>query len=109
LPDIDVEIEAVRRLAGAATQVVNGMAALEPQVAGAAQLPGSAFGRIPVVSDLLQTKYQQHVGSATDLFRGGEEAFNGLAATLTGVADAYENNEAEIAKSFTGLLTGPAR
>lgn len=104
MSDIEVDTDAVRRLAGAASQVSRGMTALHQEITAAVQLPGGTFGRIPPVSQILELSYLTRAGSAATMFQTGEEAFGSLSATLNQVADAYDGNEAELARSFAALL-----
>ena len=104
MSDIEVDTDAVRRLAAAASQVSRGMTALHAQLSAAVRLPGGTFGRIPPISQILEITYLTKAASAVTMAKTGEEAFAGLSSTLGQVADAYDANEAEVAKSFADLL-----
>ncbi|WP_410809371.1 hypothetical protein [Micromonospora sp. 067-2] len=67
-PDIDVDVNATRRLETAARQVAGALAALEGQIASAGDVPSDAFGHLPFASDMLRDRYAEQVAGGAELF-----------------------------------------
>ncbi|MFI7648135.1 hypothetical protein ACIBTZ_18950 [Micromonospora sp. NPDC049460] len=65
MADVDVDVQAVRRLEAAAKQVAASLTALESRIASAGDVPDGAFGHLPFVSDLLREKYAEQVSGGT--------------------------------------------
>ncbi|WBB68870.1 hypothetical protein [Micromonospora sp. WMMD812] len=108
-PDIDVDVQAVRRLETAAKQVGSSLAALEGQLASAGDVPSDAFGHLPFASDMLRDKYAEQVTGGQELFRAAQAAFGRVAAALSDTVDAYERNEQDIDSGFKAIQSGMAR
>ncbi|MFC4018664.1 hypothetical protein ACFOW4_12040 [Micromonospora sp. GCM10011542] len=102
-PDIDVDVQAVRRLQTAAKQVASSLAALESQLASAGDVPSDAFGHLPFASDLLRDKYAEQVTGGRELFAAAEAAFGRVAGALADTVDAYERTEQDIDGGFKAI------
>ncbi|WP_433393537.1 hypothetical protein [Micromonospora sp. KLBMP9576] len=109
MPDIDVDVQAVRRLEAAAQRVAASLTALESRIMAAGDIPGGAFGRLPFVSDLLEEKYAEQATGGMELFRSGHDAFERVGDALGATAEAYERTERDIDGSFRAIGAGPPR
>ncbi|MCM0677938.1 hypothetical protein NCC78_25150 [Micromonospora phytophila] len=109
MPDIEVDVAAVRRLGTAAEQAAAGLTGLGSAIAAAADVPPGAFGHLPFASDLLRDNYAEQVQGGAELFRAGHDAFRRVGATLGETADAYERNEQEIDQGFSTIGKGMGR
>ncbi|PZF90457.1 hypothetical protein [Micromonospora deserti] len=109
MPDIDVDVQAVRRLEAAAKRVAGSLGALESRIASAGDLPDDAFGHLPFASDMLREKYAEQVSGGMELFRAGQDAFERVGTALAGTAEAYERNEQDIDAGFRAMGSGMAR
>ncbi|MFC3502375.1 hypothetical protein ACFOOK_15570 [Micromonospora krabiensis] len=107
--DIEVDVQAVRRLETAAKQVTSTLAALEAQLASAGDVPSDAFGHLPFASDMLRAKYAEQVTGGTDLFRAAQAAFGRVASALSDTVEAYERNEQDIDAGFKAIQSGMPR
>ncbi|MGK5740739.1 hypothetical protein [Micromonospora sp. URMC 103] len=108
-PDIEVDVQAVRRLETAARQVAGSLAALEGRIASAGDVPSDAFGHLPFASDMLRDKYAEQVTDGMDLFRAANAAFDRVAGALGDTVAAYERNEQEIDAGFKAIQSGMPR
>ena len=109
MADIDVDVQAVRRLEAAAKRVSTSLAALEARITTAGDIPDGAFGHLPFVSDMLREKYAEQVTGGQELFRSGNDAFERVGAALGDTAEAYESNEREIDGTFRAIGTRMSR
>ncbi|TDB79910.1 hypothetical protein [Micromonospora sp. KC721] len=100
---IEVDVAAVKRLQAAAAGVAAAMGAMEARVVAAGDLPDSAFGRLPVVSDMLRGAYAEQVSDGTALFRAGQDAFDRVGDALASTVDNYERNEQGIESGFRAV------
>ncbi|WP_406080485.1 hypothetical protein [Micromonospora sp. NBC_00858] len=105
-PDIDVDVQAVRRLETAAKQVTSSLAALEGQLASAGDVPSGAFGHLPFASDMLRAKYAEQVGGGLELFAAAQAAFGRVASALADTAEAYERTEQDLDSGFKAIQAG---
>ncbi|QGN48917.1 hypothetical protein ACN26Y_23210 [Micromonospora sp. WMMD558] len=108
MADIDVDVQAVRRLAAAAKQVAASLGALEGRVVSAGDLPDDAFGHLPFASDILRATYAEQVSGGMELFRSGRDAFERVGAALGSTAETYERNEQDIDAGFRAIGGGMA-
>ena len=102
-PDIDVDVQAVRRLETAAKQVASSLSALESQIASAGDVPAGAFGHLPFASDMLRDKYAEQVTGGIELFASAQGAFDRVATALADTVETYELNEQDIDAGFKGI------
>ncbi|RLP94532.1 hypothetical protein EAD89_03845 [Micromonospora sp. BL4] len=105
-PDIDVDVQAVRRLETAAKQVASSLAALEGQIVSAGDVPSDAFGHLPFASDMLRAKYAEQVTGGAELFGAANAAFGRVADALADTVEAYERNEQELDGGFKAIQAG---
>ncbi|MEU7946346.1 hypothetical protein AB0C50_16855 [Micromonospora taraxaci] len=105
-PDIDVDVQAVRRLETAAKQVASSLAALEAQIVSAGDVPSDAFGHLPFASDLLRAKYAEQVAGGRELFGAAHAAFGRVGAALGDTVEAYEQNERDLDAGFKAIQSG---
>ncbi|MEV1332394.1 hypothetical protein [Micromonospora costi] len=108
-PDIEVDVQAVRRLENSARQVAGSLGALEARIASAGDVPSDAFGHLPFASDMLRDKYAEQVNDGMELFRAAQAAFERVASALGDTVTAYERNEQEIDSGFKAIQSGMAR
>ncbi|MEV4463631.1 hypothetical protein AB0J51_08410 [Micromonospora echinofusca] len=109
MPDIDVDVQAVRRLEAAAKRVATSLSALESRLTSAGDIPDGAFGHLPFVSDMLREKYAEQVTGGMELFRAGHDAFERVGGALGATAESYERNEQDIDASFRAIGAGMPR
>ncbi|MGC4813151.1 hypothetical protein ACLQ29_21715 [Micromonospora sp. DT228] len=105
-PDIDVDVQAVRRLETVAKQVASSLAALEGQIVSAGDVPSGAFGHLPFASDLLRAKYAEQVTGGRELFGAANAAFDRVTTALADTAEAYERNEQDLDAGFKAIQSG---
>ncbi|MBM7494933.1 hypothetical protein [Micromonospora luteifusca] len=105
-PDIEVDVQAVRRLETAAKQVASSLAALEGQIVSAGDVPSDAFGHLPFASDLLREKYAEQVTGGKELFGAANAAFGRVAGALADTVEAYERNEQDLDDGFKAIQSG---
>jgi hypothetical protein len=105
-PDIDVDVQAVRRLETAAKQVATSLAALESQIVSAGDVPSDAFGHLPFASDMLRDKYAEQVTGGKELFGAANAAFGRVAKALADTVEAYEHNERDLDAGFKAIQSG---
>jgi hypothetical protein len=108
-PDIDVDVQAVRRLETNARQVAEALAGLEARIASAGDVPSGAFGHLPFASDMLRDKYAEQVSGGMELFRSAHAAFERVAGALGETVTAYERNEQELHAGFKAIQSGMSR
>jgi hypothetical protein len=108
-PDIDVDVQAVRRLENSARQVADALAALEARVASAGDVPSDAFGHLPFASDMLRDKYAEQVSGGMELFRSAHAAFERVAGALGDTVTEYERNEQDLDSGFKAIQAGMSR
>ncbi|MEV4494370.1 hypothetical protein AB0J84_01500 [Micromonospora arborensis] len=105
-PDIEVDVQAVRRLETTAKQVASSLAALEGQIVSAGDVPSDAFGHLPFASDLLREKYAEQVTGGKELFGSANAAFGRVAGALADTVEAYERNEQDLDDGFKAIQSG---
>ncbi|WP_238433660.1 hypothetical protein [Micromonospora tarensis] len=105
-PDIDVDVQAIRRLETAAQRVAGSLAALEGQLASAGDVPSDAFGHLPFASDMLRAKYAGQVAGGQELFGAANAAFGRVAKALGDTIETYEHNERELDAGFKAIQSG---
>ncbi|MET8121423.1 hypothetical protein [Micromonospora sp. NPDC005189] len=105
-PDIDVDVQAVRRLETAATHVASSLAALEGQIVSAGDVPSGAFGHLPFASDMLRAKYAEQVTGGVELFGAANAAFGRVAGALGDTVEAYEGTEKDLDAGFKAIQSG---
>ncbi|MEH1170073.1 hypothetical protein V6V47_32315 [Micromonospora sp. CPCC 205539] len=105
-PDIDVDVQAVRRLETAAKHVSSSLTALESQIASAGDVPSDAFGHLPFASDMLREKYAEQVNGGIELFAAAQAAFGRVASALADTAETYEGTEQDLDAGFKAIQAG---
>ncbi|WP_433133679.1 hypothetical protein ACQPWW_16505 [Micromonospora sp. CA-240977] len=105
-PDIDVDVQAIRRLETAARRLDSSLAGLEGQIVSAGDVPSGAFGHLPFASDMLRSTYAEQVTGGTELFGAASAAFGRVATALGDTVEAYERNEQDLDAGFKVIQSG---